>query len=87
MCYDAFQVCAMHSDQARASVFAQRGRSARLLCEGEESEEAENLENLALKPSIFGNFGATNRWKSKVEDMPQGLSEESFSKWLWRELV
>jgi len=38
--FDAFQICGMHSDQARARVFAQRSREARILCEGAQSPEA-----------------------------------------------
>ncbi|KAI1871694.1 hypothetical protein JX265_005680 [Neoarthrinium moseri] len=66
--YDAFQICAMHSDAARASVFAESARIARELCEGPDSEEVANLKKLEAKPSSFENWGSTKRWKSETKD-------------------
>ncbi|KAI9745868.1 MAG: hypothetical protein M1818_000549 [Claussenomyces sp. TS43310] len=83
--YDAFQICAMHSDQARARVFAHRSREARVLCEGEDSPEATLMMALALKPSSHENFGATAKWKTKVDKEPKDLGADLFEKWLWRE--
>ncbi|KAK5128430.1 hypothetical protein LTR85_003098 [Meristemomyces frigidus] len=82
--YDAFQICAVHSDRARASIFAQRSRDARVICEGPESEEAESLEQLVEDPARFENFGFSRRWESTVDDVPDGASAESFGEWLWR---
>lgn len=81
--YDAFQICAMHSDQARASVFAQRARELRLICEGEESVEAENLERLAKDPKRFENFGLTLKWRSDLKGLQSTVDED----WLWRKRV
>ena len=83
--YDAFQICAMHSDQGRAAVFAQRSRETRIVCEGEESAEVENLRKLEEKPSSFENFGATKKWKSAKDSIPTDLGEEDFERWLWKE--
>jgi hypothetical protein len=66
--YDAFQICAMHSDRARAAVFADSARRARVRCEGEDSVEAGNLKELQERPEGFENFGATTRWNSSLED-------------------
>jgi hypothetical protein len=85
--YDAFQICAMHGDRARASVFAKRAQQTRSVCEGEGSAEVENLKGLERDPSKFENFGVTMRWRSRLQDVPyQGEGkEEAFGRWLWRE--
>ncbi|KAF2817588.1 SET domain-containing protein [Mytilinidion resinicola] len=81
--YDAFQICAMHSDKARAKVFAERSREARVMCEGEKSEEAEIMAALVKDPARFENFGTTKKWK--LEKVPGGLDGIELEKWLWRE--
>jgi hypothetical protein len=84
--YDAFQIAAMHSDAARASVFARLCADARTVCEGEESEEVASMREFQADPAGFGNWGATKKWKSKVEDAPkQGTAEAEVLKWLWKE--
>lgn len=84
--HDAFQICAMHSDAARARVFAERSCEGRVRCEGRESQNVEEERRLAERPMEFENFGVTGRWRSGVEDVPGGLGEEGFERWLWREL-
>lgn len=81
--YDAFQIAAMHSDEARAGVFAEMSARARVLCEGVESGEAANCRDLARKPRGFENFGVTRRWVSRVGEAPEGA--EGDEGWLWRE--
>ncbi|KAL1585581.1 hypothetical protein WHR41_06041 [Cladosporium halotolerans] len=83
--YDAFQIAAMHSDAARASAFAKLCAEARTVCEGEESEEVVNMRALEAKPASFPNWGATKKWKSKIEDVPKDADANAFEKWLWKE--
>jgi hypothetical protein len=67
--YDAFQICAMHSDAARASVFAESARRVRELSEGPDSEEAAAMKVLEEAPETFENWGsASKKWLSKVSD-------------------
>lgn len=82
--YDAFQICGMHSDVARMTVFARRARETREICEGSGSEEVKRLGELEEKPRGFENFGVTRKWKSGEKDVPRGLGEEEFEGWLWR---
>lgn len=49
--YDAFQINVTHSDQARASVCAERAYRARVTCEGEDSPEAKRMERLMQNPT------------------------------------
>lgn len=86
----------MHSDGVRAREFAKRARRARVVCEGEESVEVQNLRALEEKPEGFENWGVTGRWKGvKGEgkmpgrgDGEEGEEEEEekkeFGRWLWR---
>jgi hypothetical protein len=84
-CYDAFQVCIAHGDQARASVFAKRSYEARVLCEGEDSPEAERMKVLALQPATHGSFGiASMKWKTSKEMIPKDLDYAQLQVWLFR---
>jgi len=82
--YDAFQICITHGDQARASVFAERGYEARVLCEGEDSPATRNMKALRGNPAGHRNFGASRRWRTGKGMVPKGLDAEGFEKWLWR---
>ena len=43
--YDAFQISITHGDQARASVFAERGHQSRVICEGMDSSGTQRIKN------------------------------------------
>jgi hypothetical protein len=77
--YDAFQISIVHGDQARASVFAERGYKARIICEGEDSLETAKMKALALKPMNHSSFGAySTKWKSLRDEIPKGLGVMQF---------
>jgi hypothetical protein len=40
---------------------------------------------LQAKPASFGNWAATKKWKSSVEDVPKNSGNEAYEKWLWKE--
>ncbi|TAQ88357.1 hypothetical protein B7494_g3300 [Chlorociboria aeruginascens] len=81
--YDAFQICAMHSDRLRAKVFAERYVELKVLSEGEQSEDAREMRVFAQEPEKHDSFGVTEKWKG--EHGPEGLEEDTLEKWLWRE--
>ncbi|KAH8589278.1 hypothetical protein B0O99DRAFT_637256 [Bisporella sp. PMI_857] len=83
--WDIFQVVIMHGDQARASVFAKRYVDLKHISEGGDSANAEEVLPYVTEPNKHNNFGTTKKWESKVKDVPMGLREEGFEKWLWRE--
>jgi SET domain len=83
--YDAFQVSITHSDQARASVFAERGYRSRVICEGEDSPATRKIKKLMQNPAGHMNFGASKRWKTAKGLVPKGLNPGGFEKWLWRQ--
>ncbi|KAL3418128.1 set domain-containing protein 5 [Phlyctema vagabunda] len=85
--YDAFQICVLHSDQARAKTFANRYRSLKVLAEGADSVDALEIMPFARKPSSHDSFGATKKWAQSLKQIPKDLDAENFEKWLWREPV
>ena len=83
--YDAFQISITHGDQARASVFAERGYRSRVICEGEDSPATRKIKNLMENPAGHMSFGASKRWKTAKGLVPKGLDAGGFEKWLWRQ--
>ncbi|KAJ8118891.1 hypothetical protein OPT61_g221 [Boeremia exigua] len=83
--YDAFQVCIAHGDQARAGVFADRSWATRVVCEGGDSPETMRMQALSRQPKSHSSFElCSTKWRTKVGAAPEGLSAESFEKWLFR---
>ncbi|KAF2008485.1 hypothetical protein BU24DRAFT_437867 [Aaosphaeria arxii CBS 175.79] len=83
--YDAFQISIAHGDQARASVFAKRAYESRVLCEGEDSPEAQRVRSLAMKPARHMSFElASRQWRRSKDMVPKSLDTESFEKWLFK---
>ena len=83
--YDAFQISITHGDQARASVFAERGYRSRVICEGEDSPATQKIRNLIDNPAGHRNFGASKRWKTAKGLVPKGLDTGGLERWLWRQ--
>lgn len=84
--YDVFQISITHSDQARASVFAKRAFEARIICEGEDSPETQNMKGLMKKPAAHRNMGISKKWKTTTGMVPKDLDAGAFEVWLWREV-
>ena len=78
--YDAFQISITHSDQARASVFAQRAYESRVICEGQDNPETRRMKRLMGNPAEHLNFRASTSWKTVKGLMPKGLDPEDFEK-------
>ncbi|KAF1944746.1 hypothetical protein EJ02DRAFT_442323 [Clathrospora elynae] len=76
--YDAFQISITHGDEARASAFAERAYRARVICEGEDSPETENMERLMNKPTIHRNYGISKRWRMTKNMVSKGLDGKEF---------
>ncbi|KAG9246811.1 hypothetical protein BJ878DRAFT_256001 [Calycina marina] len=82
--WDAFQVVIMHSDRARASECARRYVDLKILSEGPESANVEEVRPYILKPATQKSFGETKEWDTEVGDVPTELRAADFDKWLWR---
>jgi hypothetical protein len=85
MYYDAFQICIAHGDRARAGTFAEKAYEARVICEGEDSPETQNMKSLARKPEDHRNYGGcSKRWNTTKKMVPKNLDAAQFDKWLFR---
>ncbi|KAI0994927.1 hypothetical protein K3495_g13254 [Podosphaera aphanis] len=82
--YDAFQLCNMHSDLARASCFAEDYCRTKVISEGPDSLNALEMQAVSRNPRNHPSFGHSTRWMSLVRDRPT-LNHHEFQKWLWRE--
>ena len=83
--YDAFQISITHSDQARASIFAQRAYQSRIICEGDDSPETQQMKRFMQDPTAHRNFGVSRRWRTAKTMIPKGLDVVAFENWLWRQ--
>jgi SET domain len=83
--FDAFQVCNMHGDLARARCFMKQYCSAKKMAAGEENIAYLEMKPLVKNPAKHESFGVTENWKTGVQDVPKGLGRREFEKWLWRE--
>ncbi|KAM3073601.1 hypothetical protein ACMFMF_006804 [Clarireedia jacksonii] len=83
--WDAFQICNRHGDLARASEFAKKFRERKILGEGEDSQGAIEALVYIKDPKKHESCGSSQKWKSKVSDIPKNKDGDEFEKWLWRE--
>lgn len=83
--YDAFQIVISHGDLARAKVFAKQAYETRLVCEGSDSPEVRRLKALMETPAKHKIYRAlSNRWQTKVKDVPKEVETEELDAWLWK---
>jgi hypothetical protein len=83
--YDSYQVCNMHSDQARARVFAKKYCEAKKMAAGKDSIDLLEMMPYVKKPATHSSYGSTNDWKTEISDMPKGVTPDEFRRWMWRE--
>ncbi|KAG9233977.1 hypothetical protein BJ875DRAFT_462863 [Amylocarpus encephaloides] len=83
--YDLFQICAMHSDAARASWWARRYVEVKSCSAGRDSVDLLEMKPFVKKPGRFESWGVTGMWKSKSEEVPKERDGVEFERWLWRE--
>ncbi|KAF2416955.1 SET domain-containing protein [Tothia fuscella] len=76
--YDAFQICIVHGDQARARIFAERAHKKRVICEGDDSPSSQRMKLFALIPS------AHNKWRTTKDSAPINLETTTLDVWLFR---
>ena len=84
--YDAFQTVVAQGDHARAKVFAERVYEARRCCEGEDSETALFVKQLAADPRGPRLFGTSNAWAQGTTKIPEGWKSNDFENWLWKQM-
>ncbi|KAH8589593.1 hypothetical protein B0O99DRAFT_581321 [Bisporella sp. PMI_857] len=78
------QLAIANSDLARGRIFAERAASVWKTTLGGDSTEAIKHRALAQDPSKYELYGIAMKWKTKVDEAPQGLKPSDFEDWLWR---
>ena len=81
---NAAQLVIANSDLARGRIFAKKAASVWKTALGSDSAEAIRSKLLAQDPSTYELCGVSTRWKTKLDDVPQGLRTSDFEDWLWR---
>lgn len=80
--YDAFQVCVMHGDLARAGAFAALALKVKEDCEGKDAAGLEEIEELLESPESHPLAGTTRKWKTR-KNSRRSVDSEGFEEWLW----
>lgn len=81
---DAFQIAVANGDLARASAFAERVLSLYLITLGDDSPDVREYRMLVRNPATHKYYGMSMDWKTKLEEVPQGLGPKDFEDWLWK---
>jgi hypothetical protein len=81
---NAAQLVIANSDLARGHIFAERAASIWKTTVGSDSTQAIKHGALAQDPSKYELYGVSMKWKTKVDEAPQGLEPSDFEDWLWR---
>ena len=81
---DAAQIAIANGDLARARIFAEQAALGWIILEGEDSPRVLQTRALSQDPSKHELAGISMKWKSAVDDMPQGLDLKELDDWLWR---
>ncbi|KAG8417527.1 hypothetical protein J3458_005024 [Metarhizium acridum] len=80
----AAQIAIAHGDLARARIFVDRAVDGRICFEGDDSHNVSELKALAHDMSEDELYGLSMKWKTAVNDVPQGLDPAELEDWLWR---
>ncbi|KAF4636702.1 hypothetical protein G7Y89_g1380 [Cudoniella acicularis] len=75
---NAAQLVIANSDLARGRIFAERAASVWKMTLGSDSTQAIKHGALAQDPSKYELFGISMKWKTKVDEAPQGLEPRDF---------
>jgi hypothetical protein len=76
---DAFQICVMHGDLARASAFA----ALAVTCTGAGGPSLESVRPYVEHPESHAYAGMSQKWRTERR-MFRGLDQNGFEKWLWK---
>ncbi|KAF2010835.1 SET domain-containing protein [Aaosphaeria arxii CBS 175.79] len=84
---DAFEIAIANGDLARARIFAERCLSLYRITGGDDSPEVPQYSELVQDPTRHLYFGMSMKWKTTLDEVPQGLGTEEFEDWLWKRKV
>ncbi len=82
--FDAAQIAIANGDLARARIFAERAMLGWIVLDGDDSFKVLQNTTLSQDPSKHESYGMSMKWKTVVDDIPQGLDLKELDDWLWR---
>ena len=81
----AFIIAITRGAQARASVFAAYAYEVKVICVGEDCQDALMWRrDLKENPANLVEFGVSKRWRTSKKAVPQGMGAATFRRWLWK---
>ncbi|PMD66901.1 uncharacterized protein K444DRAFT_689202 [Hyaloscypha bicolor E] len=81
---DAAQIAIANGDLARVRIFVKRAVLGWIILEGDDSPNVLQYKALTQDPSKYELYGILIKWKTAVDDIPQGLDPKELDDWLWR---
>jgi hypothetical protein len=81
---DAAQIAMANGDLARARIFTEQAVLGWIILEGDDSPKVLQYRALTQDPSKHELYGMSMKWKTAVNDIPQGLDPKELDDWLWR---
>ncbi|KAG6132044.1 hypothetical protein E4U12_003364 [Claviceps purpurea] len=81
---EAMTIAIAHGDLARGRLFSQKAAYIWKILLGHDNSRTEEHVELTRDPSRGDLHGFSTKWKTAVEEVPQGLEPDDFEDWLWR---
>jgi hypothetical protein len=81
---DAAQIAIANGDLARGHVFVERAVFGWEMASGDDSTEVIKYRPLVQDPSRHELYGISMKWKTTVDEVPNGLKPADFEDWLWK---
>jgi hypothetical protein len=81
---DAAQIAIANGDLARGRIFAERAVEGWRTAYGSDCKEVIDYGPLARDPTKIQLYGLSMKWKTSVNEVPQGLDSNDFEDWLWK---
>lgn len=83
--FNGFQISVAHGDLARSAAFLHKAHAESILCRGYTHPGTEVIRKLALKPEVYhGHELCSTRWRQARDRIPEDLSDDDFTNWLFR---
>ncbi|KAG5991685.1 hypothetical protein E4U52_003420 [Claviceps spartinae] len=81
----AVEIANSQGDLARGRIFAQRVVRSFVTILGSDNPETMECADIAKNPANYSKlYGSSMKWKTSVDDIPQGLGPDDFENWLWK---
>ncbi|KAG6236016.1 hypothetical protein E4U25_004187 [Claviceps purpurea] len=80
---NAAKLFILYGDLARARFILEKAAAVARTIFGNDNEETVYFTAMALDPSRNSDYGVSMKWKTAVDEQPQGLGPVDLENWLW----